>query len=246
MEKGSSVEHSVTVLHQSAADKAAKPRTFEFTHVYGPDSRQEDVFADTAPLMTSVLDGYNVCIFAYGQSGTGKTFTMEGSEREPGLAPRAMTRLFEQMDERASSGTFKQECFLSMLEIHNETIRDLLAPPVDNAAAVRYDILHDAALGMYVKGLASKPVDSAASAHLLVKLGNRNRAVGVTNLNEQSSRSHMLIGLIVLTTNKITGARHVGKSSSLPSPRARLTECFPLFSHLGVHREALSGRPRGI
>ena len=57
--------------------------------------RQEDIFRDTEPLMTSVLDGFNVCIFAYGQSGSGKTYTMEGPDNDPGLVPRAMGRLFE-------------------------------------------------------------------------------------------------------------------------------------------------------
>ena len=81
------------------------------------------------------------------------------------------------------------------------------------SSTCRYEILHDASLGMYVRNLTSKPVASASEARTLVKQGNLNRAVGVTNLNEQSSRSHMLVTLIVLTTNLHTGARHVGKLS---------------------------------
>ena len=77
--------------------------------------------------MTSVLDGYNVCIFAYGQSGTGKTYTMEGTTKDPGLAPRAMSRLFEVMRERESSGNFEHECFMSMVEIYNESSKLPLA-----------------------------------------------------------------------------------------------------------------------
>ena len=68
---------------------------------------------------------WQVCIFAYGQSGTGKTHTMEGNDADPGLAPRAMTAIFDQMAERTASGTWTFECFFSMLEIHNEAIRDL-------------------------------------------------------------------------------------------------------------------------
>ena len=100
--------------------------------------------------------------------------------------------------------------------VHNEAIRDLLADPgasKEASAKNRYDIQHDAALGMYVRNLVSKPVTTGSGAAALIKLGNTNRAVGVTNLNEQSSRSHMIVSLIVLTTNTHTGARHVGKLS---------------------------------
>ena len=93
------------------------------------EDAQEDVFHATADLMTSVLDGYNVCIFAYGQSGTGKTYTMEGTESEPGLAPRAMARLFEIIEKHHAGGNLEHSCYLSMLEIYNEGIRDLLADP---------------------------------------------------------------------------------------------------------------------
>ena len=79
---------------------------------------------------------------------------------------------------------------------------------------IRYDIASDAALGMYVRNLASPTVTSAAMTRSLIKQGNTNRAVGVTNLNEQSSRSHMLVTLVVLTTNKRTGAsRHSAEHS---------------------------------
>ena len=118
--------HPNQVLRDLASARHDEKR-FEFTQVYGPASQQEEVFADTEPLMTSVLDGFNlnpnpspspnpnpnpkpnpnsnpkpnphpepnqvldgfnVCIFAYGQSGTGKTFTMDGTDEKPGLVPR--------------------------------------------------------------------------------------------------------------------------------------------------------------
>ena len=208
----SKVEQTVRVIHQGAGAQS-EPRNFSFTHVYGPDASQEDVFGDSAPLMTSVLDGFNVCIFAYGQSGTGKTFTMEGSKSDPGLAPRAMQQLFDVMDRRKAGGTHTHECFLSMLEIHNESIRDLLAEQSEESRSKKYDIAHDESLGMYVRDLVSKAVNSASVAAKHVSRGNANRAVGVTNLNEQSSRSHMILSLIVLTKNTLTGARHVGKLS---------------------------------
>ena len=77
-ESTSGGDPQVVINYMGPGDKPAE-KQFDFTHVYGPKSTQEQVFKDSAELMTSVLDGYNVCIFAYGQSGTGKTFTMNGT-----------------------------------------------------------------------------------------------------------------------------------------------------------------------
>lgn len=83
-----------------------------------------EVFEETAPLASSVLDGYNVCIFAYGQTGTGKTFTMEGSNDARGVNYRTLENLFHIIDERKN--TFRYEVTVSVLEVYNEQIRDLL------------------------------------------------------------------------------------------------------------------------
>jgi len=84
----------------------------------------ETVFEQTIPIVTSVLDGYNVCIFAYGQTGTGKTFTMEGTPQHRGVNYRTLEELFRISEER--NDVIKYELFVSMLEVYNEKIRDLL------------------------------------------------------------------------------------------------------------------------
>ena len=161
--------------------------------------------------MTSVLDGFNVCIFAYGQSGSGKTHTMDGTAELPGLAPRAMVRLFEAGGERAA--TYKHEFFISMLEIYNENIRDLLGNPKEQAAKKALDVTKDEVLGMTCRGATSTPVATAEEAKAAVLAGNKNRSVGATNLNEQSSRSHMVVCLTVFTTQLLSGVQSVGKLS---------------------------------
>lgn len=83
-----------------------------------------DVFEDTAPFAASVLDGYNVCIFAYGQTGTGKTFTMEGTEGARGVNYRILEELFRLTKERQKLHRYKVS--VSVLEVYNEQIRDLL------------------------------------------------------------------------------------------------------------------------
>lgn len=84
------------------------------------------MYADASPLVTSVLDGYNVCIFAYGQTGTGKTFTMEGTERNRGVNYRTLEELFKIAQERKESVTY--DLSVHVLEVYNEQIRDLLDP----------------------------------------------------------------------------------------------------------------------
>ena len=83
------------------------------------------MYADASPLVTSVLDGYNVCIFAYGQTGTGKTFTMEGTESNRGVNYRTLEELFNIAEERKESVTY--DLSVSVREVYNEQIRDLLA-----------------------------------------------------------------------------------------------------------------------
>ena len=122
--------------------------------------------------------GYNVCVFAYGQSGTGKTFTMEGSEEHPGLVPRAMARIFEDIATRVNN--YQHDCYLSMIEIYNENIRDLLRPPGADLSKVKFDIMRDSLVGMYVKDLTSEQVHTASHARKLIATGNVNRITAST------------------------------------------------------------------
>lgn len=83
-----------------------------------------DIFEDTIPFATSVLDGYNVCIFAYGQTGTGKTFTMEGTVEARGVNFRTLEKMFDIIKERQT--LYSYDISVSVLEVYNEQIRDLL------------------------------------------------------------------------------------------------------------------------
>lgn len=94
-----------------------------------------DVFEDTAPFATSVLDGYNVCIFAYGQTGTGKTFTMEGTEESRGVNFRTLEELFRIIQERQKQ--YQYSVSVSALEVYNEQIRDLLASGTQPGVAAK-------------------------------------------------------------------------------------------------------------
>jgi hypothetical protein len=102
-----------------------KVSKFEFERVFSPEATQELVFQDVQPLVTSILDGYNVCIFAYGQTGSGKTHTMEGIPSNRGVNYRTLDQLFKVINERKDE--YRYEISVAVMEIYNETLVDLLS-----------------------------------------------------------------------------------------------------------------------
>ncbi|KAJ9543187.1 hypothetical protein OSB04_022894 [Centaurea solstitialis] len=158
-------------------------RSFNFNKVFGPSSTQGEVFEDTRPLIRSVLDGYNVCIFAYGQTGSGKTHTMSGpkdlTEDSQGVNYRALNDLFVLAEQR--KGTLQYHVSVQMIEIYNEQVRDLLATE---------EIRNNSQNGFNVPDANLVHVSSTHDVIDLMNLGQRNRVVGATALNDRSSRSH--------------------------------------------------------
>ncbi|KAK7337789.1 hypothetical protein VNO77_18376 [Canavalia gladiata] len=179
-------------------------KQFKFDHVFRPEDNQEAVFAQTKPIVTSVLDGYNVCIFAYGQTGTGKTFTMEGTPEHRGVNYRTLEELFRISEER--HGMIKYELLVSMLEVYNEKIRDLLA---ENSVepTKKLEVKQAADGTQEVPGLVEARVYGTEDVWEMLKSGNRVRSVGSTSANELSSRSHCLFRVTVLGENLINGQK---------------------------------------
>ena len=128
---------------------------YEYDRVFPQTSTQEEVFEAVQPLCISVLDGYNVCIFAYGQTGSGKTFTMEGSTGNRGVSPRAIAELLNQVEQQKDTCTYT--ITLSMLEIYNETILDLLPMNPGQKEKEKLDI-RQTADGNQVVGLTETTV----------------------------------------------------------------------------------------
>ncbi|XAR61375.1 Minus-end-directed kinesin ATPase [Bertholletia excelsa] len=164
-------------------------RSFNFNKVFGPSSTQAEVFSDTQPLIRSVLDGYNVCIFAYGQTGSGKTYTMTGpkdlTDQSQGVNYRALSDLFLLAEQRKN--TFSYDVSVQMIEIYNEQVRDLL---VTDGLHKRLEIRNSSQTGLNVPDASLVRVSSTSDVMDLMMLGQGNRAVGSTALNDRSSRSH--------------------------------------------------------
>ncbi|RCV17834.1 hypothetical protein SETIT_3G251500v2, partial [Setaria italica] len=178
-------------------------KAFKFDRVFGPEDDQEAVFVETVPVVRSVMDGFNVCIFAYGQTGTGKTFTMEGVPENRGVNYRALEELFRMSEKRSTSVTYTFS--VSILEVYNEKIRDLLDESNDQSK--RLDIKQSADGMQEVSGLVEAPICNIDGVWEKLKFGARNRSVGTTNANELSSRSHSLVRVTVRSEHLVTGQR---------------------------------------
>lgn len=190
-------------------ERNGRSKMFEFDNVYSPETSQAQVFADTEPLIDSVVDGYNVCIFAYGQTGSGKTFTMSGYG-EKGINKRALDRLFHIIEDRKESET--STVHVSVLEIYCEQIRDLLAERGE-AQKLSYEVKTGGPCGNYVTNLLEVPVVSASAIDDVINKASLNRSEGKTDMNAHSSRSHMILYVIVRTKNNHTGVQSYGKLS---------------------------------
>ncbi|XP_057427002.1 kinesin-like protein KIN-14S [Lotus japonicus] len=195
----SSLDNELQIICSDSSKKQ-----FKFDHVFRPEDNQEAVFAQTKPVVTSVLDGYNVCIFAYGQTGTGKTFTMEGTPEHRGVNYRTLEELFRTTEER--KGVMKYELHVSMLEVYNEKIRDLLVES-STQPSKKLEIKQGAEGTQEVPGLVEAPVYGTEDVWELLKTGNLARSVGSTCANELSSRSHCLLRVTVNAENLINGQK---------------------------------------
>lgn len=191
-------EDELRIEEKKGAGKGVGKRKFEFDKVFPPNSTQEKVFECVAPLIESILDGYNVCIFAYGQTGSGKTFTMEGPKENPGVTLRAVQGVFDQLAERAEDED--SEVMLSMFEVYNEELKDLLDP-----RKKKMDMRMDKEEGLVIDALEKVGVSNSDEVSAAVQRGQSNRAVAATNMNEHSSRSHLILRLYLKLTNKTSG-----------------------------------------
>ncbi|CAL1356367.1 unnamed protein product [Linum trigynum] len=178
-------------------------KEFRFDRVFHQSADQDDVFLEVEPVLKSALDGHNGCILAYGQTGTGKTFTMDGLNDQPGIIPRALELLFRQAS--SASLTFS----MSMLEVYMGSLKDLLSPKA--SARCNLNIQTDPKGMVEIEGLTEVQLPNIAKAKWWYSKGRRCRSTSWTNVNETSSRSHCLM--------RITISRH-GESKQGSRPEA--------------------------
>ncbi|KTG33930.1 hypothetical protein cypCar_00031740 [Cyprinus carpio] len=182
-------------------------KSFTFDAVYDAGSQQNELYDYACrPLIDSVLLGFNGTIFAYGQTGTGKTYTMEGVPTDPerrGVIPNSFQHIFTHISRSQNQQYLVR---VSYIEIYQEEIRDLLCK--DNNKKLELKENHE--LGVYVKGLSSVVTKNIKEIEHVMNLGNQSRSVGFTNMNEHSSRSHAIFVITIECSEMgIDGEDHI-------------------------------------
>ena len=180
---------------------------FNFDRIFDPNTTQQELYSfGVKGIIDSVLDGYNGTVLAYGQTSSGKTYTMQGnlsSESTMGIIPRMINHVFDYIHKQEGTEfTLK----VSMIEIYQERIRDLL-----DLSRVNLPIREDSIKGIYVDGCSERYVGCHQDVLSALELGSNNRAQAATNMNEHSSRSHSIFILTIGQNNKKEGFSKTGK-----------------------------------
>ncbi|KAL7628118.1 Kinesin heavy chain [Parahypoxylon ruwenzoriense] len=183
--------------------------TFTFDRVFDMQGKQAEIFDySIKPTVDDILNGYNGTVFAYGQTGAGKSYTMMGTsiedEHGKGITPRIVEQIFSSI--MSSPPTIEYTVRVSYMEIYMERIRDLLAPQNDNLP-----VHEEKNRGVYVKGLLEIYVSSVDEVFEVMKRGGAARAVAATNMNQESSRSHSIFVITVTQKNLETGSMKSGQ-----------------------------------
>ncbi|KAF7588501.1 hypothetical protein BBP40_005637 [Aspergillus hancockii] len=183
--------------------------SFTFDRVFPMDSKQTDIFDfSIRPTVDDILNGYNGTVFAYGQTGAGKSFTMMGSDIDDdvgkGIIPRIVEQIFASI--LTSPSNIEYTVRVSYMEIYMERIRDLLVPHNDNLP-----VHEEKSRGVYVKGLLEVYVSSVQEVYEVMRRGGNARAVAATNMNQESSRSHSIFVITVTQKNLETGSAKSGQ-----------------------------------
>mmetsp|Transcript_40788 Transcript_40788/g.93930 ORF Transcript_40788/g.93930 Transcript_40788/m.93930 type:complete len:1180 (-) Transcript_40788:101-3640(-) len=202
-------------MNKLALSLGPESHSFAFDKVFLPSEQQQDIFSEVSGVVQSALDGYKVSIFAYGQTGSGKTYTMQGME-EPehwGLIPRSLHQIFEKAEQMRHNG-WKWSLQASFIEVYNETLRDLLGNNSASSAPPAHVIKHDDRWGAIVTNVTCVEVDSLPQIKSLMARAARQRSVGATDMNSQSSRSHSVFALYLKGYNQVSrielhGALHL-------------------------------------
>lgn len=236
----------------------AKPAIYQFDRVfYSPTTTQKEVYDLAArDTIEDVLAGYNGTIFAYGQTGAGKSFSMSGSDvthpEGKGIIPRACDHIFQHIAADAAGTEYTLKC--AFLEIYKENIHDLLDPEAGGNLKVR----ETPSRGVWVQGLSEHFVTSVEDIIELLQTGEKYRAVSATRMNAVSSRSHSLFILTLIQRNPdgstkegklnladLAGSEKVGKTGASGDTLEEAKKINQSLSALGNCINALTKAKRG-
>ncbi|XP_013195274.2 kinesin-like protein KIF3A [Amyelois transitella] len=194
------VNNTIAVTRGNNVNPPEPPRIYAYDAVFDSNTSQMDIYVQTAsPIVEEVLKGYNGTIFAYGQTGTGKTYTMAGSNSAPelrGIIPNSFAHIFSHIAKAKDDVKFL--VCVTYLEIYNEEVRDLLG----NNPHQSLEVKERPDIGVFVKDLTGYVVHNADELEKIMAVGNKNRHIGATAMNTESSRSHAIFCITVESSKK--------------------------------------------
>ncbi|CAA7262764.1 unnamed protein product [Cyclocybe aegerita] len=222
----------------AASSSAGSNTSFNFDAVLTGSANKPVYTAVARSHVHAAMEGFNAVIFAYGQTASGKTFTLSGDEDEPGIIPRAMRDVFGFI-KRTSEREYLLRC--SYLEIYNETIVDLLAPPM-MAKTSPVQIQGGAGGEIILAPLREEVVTSLKSVKDVLKRGEGNRRTACTDWNERSSRSHSVLRLVVESRERGSSSPSEDDHDDVPSLNGRQTPGLNGRQTPGPRLQARGGR----
>ena len=176
-------------------------KAFTYNYIFGDFSSEEVIFNTcTKDMIQNLFEGYNVTVLAYGQTGSGKTHTMGTNYTGPGdggIIPRSLEHIFDHVN---MNPEFNFTVSVSFVELYREVLYDLLASKSRDKC--RMEIREDNSKGIVIPGLTEQPVSSMQNALNCLCNGSLRRVTGSTNMNEQSSRSHAVFTVHIVSERK--------------------------------------------
>eukprot|EP01083_Nonionella_stella_P173136 596324_1 len=169
-----------------------KKKEYTYDKILDQSSSQTQVFENgPKQIIQKTLQGYNGCIFCYGQTGSGKTYTMYGDDANPGIIYQSNEYIQNYITNNQTNKTYAIHA--TFIEIYNEQLQDLLVQ--DGATKGLLKIREDPTDGVYVEGVIKKEIQSANDLQSIIDFGQKRRTVASTEMNDQSSRSHSILGI---------------------------------------------------
>jgi hypothetical protein len=186
--------------------KVMEEKSFTFDNSFWSHDPEDEHYATQEDVYDSLgeefldhnFEGYHTCIFAYGQTGAGKSYTMMGTPDQPGLIPRTCEDLFERIAAaQEETPNISYNVRVSYFEVYNEHVRDLLVPVVPHQPPYYLKIRESPTEGPYVKDLTEVPVRSLHEILRYMRIGDNNRTTASTKMNDTSSRSHAVFTIML-------------------------------------------------
>ena len=227
---------SISICQENKQEK-----NFEYDYIFDTKSTQKDVYEEVTLLIQSMVQGNNICIIAYGQTCTGKTYTIQGpNSKNPGIVPRAARELFLILNNFSKSNYFESiRLSLTIIEIYNEQIYNLLEESTPNLT-----MYEDASGNLIIPDLNPISINNFEEANKLFKLAARFRHTSSTEYNDRSSRSHCIFSFQLKLTGKdgriirstlhiidLAGSERISKSQSKDEKLRKESICINLSLH---------------